>query len=33
LGINHRNFTHKFQGLDMKLTGVEPAKVIDPIIS
>ena len=32
LGINHRNFTHKFQGLDMKLTGVEPARVIRPII-
>ena len=33
LGINHLNFTHKFQGLDMKLTGVEPARVIEPIIA
>ena len=33
LGINHHNFTHKFQGLDMKLTGVEPARVIEPIIA
>ncbi|MGB1706197.1 MAG: DUF1501 domain-containing protein [Rubripirellula sp.] len=33
LGINHHNFTHKFQGLDMKLTGVEPARVIKPIIA
>lgn len=33
LGINHQHFTHKFQGLDMKLTGVEPARVIEPIIA
>lgn len=32
-GINHENFTEKFQGLDLKLTGVEPCKVIEDIIS
>lgn len=28
LGIDHSLLTYKFQGLDQKLTGVEPAKVI-----
>jgi uncharacterized protein (DUF1501 family) len=28
LGIDHARFTYKFQGLDMRLTGVEPARVI-----
>jgi hypothetical protein len=33
LGIDHERFTYKFQGLDFKLTGVEPAKVIRDLIS
>ena len=33
LGINHERFTYKFQGLDFKLTGVEPAKVIKELIA
>jgi len=32
-GIDHNRFTKKFQGLDYKLTGVEPAKVIRGILS
>jgi hypothetical protein len=33
LGIDHQRFTYKYQGLDMKLTGVEPAHVIEPILT
>lgn len=33
LGIDHHRFSKKFQGLDMRLTGVEPAKVIKPILA
>jgi uncharacterized protein (DUF1501 family) len=33
LGIKHDAFTIKFQGLDAKLTGVEPSKVIKEILS
>ena len=33
LGINHVAFSIKFQGLDAKLTGVEPSKVIKEIIA
>ena len=32
-GIDHSRFTVKFQGLDAKLTGVEPCKVIDSILA
>ena len=32
-GIYHARFTKKFQGLDYKLTGVEPAKVIKGILA
>ncbi len=28
----HEKFTFKYQGLDQKLTGVEPAKVIKDLI-
>ena len=28
LGFDHQKFAVKYQGLDAKLTGVEPAKVI-----
>ena len=33
LGIDGNGFAYPFQGLDMKLTGVEPAKVIRPILA
>ncbi|MFN5960523.1 MAG: DUF1501 domain-containing protein [Verrucomicrobiota bacterium] len=33
LGIDHERFTYKFQGLDFKLTGVEPSRVIRDLIS
>lgn len=32
MGIDHERFTFKFQGLDQRLTGVEPMKVISPIL-
>lgn len=31
-GIDHARFTAKFQGLDLKLTGVEPAQVVKKIL-
>jgi len=33
LGFDHERFTFKTQGLDGKLTGVEPAKIIAPLIA
>ncbi len=33
LGINHESLTFKFQGLNAKLTGVEPAKIIKDILA
>jgi uncharacterized protein (DUF1501 family) len=33
LGIDHLRFTVPFMGLDAKLTGVEPAKVVKPILA
>ena len=32
LGVDHEQFTHRFQGLDYKLTGVEPSRVVDDIL-
>ena len=32
LGIDHRRFTHRFQGLDYRLTGVEQANIIEAIL-
>jgi hypothetical protein len=32
LGIDHNRFTYPYRGLDQKLTGVEPAKVMDKIL-
>jgi uncharacterized protein (DUF1501 family) len=32
-GINDQAFTYKFQGLDFKLSGVEPARVIKEILA
>lgn len=33
LGYNHERFTYKFQGLDQRLTGVEPRKVIKALVA
>ncbi len=33
LGYNHERFTYKFQGLDQKLTGVDPAHVIKELLA
>lgn len=33
LGIDHERFTHRFQGLDQRLTGVESAQVVSDIVS
>jgi hypothetical protein len=33
LGIDHSRFTVKYQGLDMKLTGVEPARVVKEVLA
>jgi hypothetical protein len=33
LGVDHNRFTYRFQGLDQKLTGVLPAKVVDKILA
>jgi uncharacterized protein (DUF1501 family) len=33
LGIDHARFTHKFRGLDVKLTGVEEAHVVKGILT
>ena len=32
LGIDHERFTYRFQGLDFRLTGVEEARVVSPIL-
>jgi hypothetical protein len=33
LGFDHRRFSYKYQGLDQRLTGVEPAKVIRELLA
>ncbi len=33
LGIEHERFSAKFQGLDARLTGVEPARVVNEILA
>jgi hypothetical protein len=33
LGFDHEQFTYRYQGLDQKLTGVEPAKVIRELLA
>jgi hypothetical protein len=32
LGIDHQRLTYKYQGLDFRLTGVEPARVVREIL-
>jgi len=33
LGIDHQRFTHRFQGLDFRLTGVEESRVVEDILA
>jgi hypothetical protein len=33
LGIDHRRFIFPFQGLDQRLTGVEPSKVVRELLA
>ena len=33
LGIDHQRFSVPYQGLDMRLTGVEPARVLHEVLS
>ena len=33
MGVDHERFTFKFQGLDQRLSGVEPAKVVKQILA
>ena len=33
LGIDHEGFTVRHQGLDMRLTGVEPARVVHEVLT
>ena len=33
LGFDHRRFTYRYQGLDQKLTGVDPARVIKELLA
>ncbi|MFY7952842.1 MAG: hypothetical protein ACOVT5_10065, partial [Armatimonadaceae bacterium] len=33
MGIDHDRFSYKYQGLDQRLTGVEPAKVIPALMA
>ena len=33
LGIDHAKFTHKFRGLNTRLTGVEEAHVVKAILA
>jgi hypothetical protein len=33
MGIDHMRFTYKFQGLDARLTGVEPSSVVNALLA
>ena len=33
LGINHERFAYKYQGLDMRLTGVEKTEVVKALLA
>ncbi|MEX0585743.1 MAG: DUF1501 domain-containing protein, partial [Pirellulales bacterium] len=33
LGFDHTRLTHKFQGLDQRLTGVEPSRVVEEMLA
>jgi hypothetical protein len=33
LGFDHHRFSYKWQGLDARLTGVEPAKIVKALLA
>ncbi len=33
LGLDHNRLTYKFQGLDQRLTGVEPARIVEEVLA
>jgi hypothetical protein len=33
LGFDHKRFSYRYQGLDQRLTGVEPAEVIKALLA
>ena len=33
LGFDHQRFSYRYQGLDQRLTGVEPARVIKELLA
>ena len=33
LGFDHKRFTYRYQGLDQRLTGVEPARVVEELLA
>ena len=33
MGIDHERFTFKYQGLDQRLTGVEPTKIVTDLLA
>jgi hypothetical protein len=33
LGIDHERLSYRFQGLDYKLTGVEPTKLVKEVLA
>ena len=33
LGFDHERFTYRYQGLDQRLTGVEPARVVRELLA
>ncbi len=33
LGFDHRRFTFRYQGLNQRLTGVEPARVVKELLA
>jgi hypothetical protein len=33
LGFHHERFSYRYQGLDQRLTGVEPARVIKELLA
>jgi hypothetical protein len=32
-GFDHERFTYRFQGLDQRLSGVEPARVVTEVLA
>ena len=33
LGVDHNRLTFKYQGLDQRLTGVEPCRVVEEVLA